>query len=277
MFSINCKGRLISLTQPIVMGIINITPDSFFEGSRNLHLQDLLRQAEQMILEGATILDLGAQSTTPTSIWLEPEREWERLQPVLTSLVQYFPEVIFSIDTFHHTVAKNAVNAGVHIVNDISGGNLDPEMLPTVSALGVPYICMHMKGTPQSMQTLAQYDNISLEVMDYFVEKITACKKAGIKDIILDPGFGFAKTIQHNFDLLNQLEVLKTLHFPLLVGISRKSTIYRTLGITPVEALNGTTVLNTIALIKGTSILRVHDVREAVEAIKLIKSMNNFQ
>lgn len=269
MFTLNCKGRLLVLEKPAVMGIINITPDSFYSESRKTLLQDIIRQAGDMLGEGATILDLGAQSTRPGSEYLGPGEEWARLEPVIPVLAEKFPDAIISVDSFHHQVAARAVAAGAHIINDISGGKMDPEMLPVVGGLGVPYICMHMKGTPQTMQSLARYDNLLLELMDYFSERVAACKAAGIHDIILDPGFGFAKNITQNFELLNKMEALSVLGYPLLLGISRKSMITKTLSIDAREALNGTTVLNTIGLGKGAQILRVHDVKAAVEAVEL--------
>lgn len=273
MFTLNCKGRLLVISKPIVMGIINITPDSFFAGSRKQQLDDVLKQADKMINEGASILDIGAQSTTPNSEWIDASTEWNRLSNILPELTKNFPDTFFSIDSFHHEVARNAVNEGVSIVNDVSGGLLDADMIPTVASLDVPYICMHMKGRPQTMQMMASYENITLELIDYFIERIRVCQDAGIKDLIIDPGFGFAKNISQNFELMRRLPLLEVLSCPILVGISRKSTIYKTLGITPSEALNGTTVMNTIALMHGASILRVHDVKEAMEAIKLVQAL----
>ncbi|HKP32075.1 MAG TPA: dihydropteroate synthase [Chitinophagaceae bacterium] len=255
------------------MGIINITPDSFYSGSRHVDMDDILKTAEKMIKDGAAIIDVGAQSTRPGSEQLSPDEEIERIGDIISSINKNFPDTIISIDTFHSAVAVNAVNDGASMVNDISGGSMDSNMISAVAKLNVPYICMHIKGTPATMQQHAKYDNITLEVLDYFVKKIDACRKAGIKDVIIDPGFGFAKTIEQNFELLNNLQTLKMLDAPILCGLSRKSTIYRTLNITADEALNGTTVMNTIALLKGASILRVHDVKEAVECVKLVESL----
>lgn len=270
MFTLNCKGRLLVMDQPVVMGIINITPDSFYAGSRANEATSLVEKAGLMLQEGAAILDLGAQSTRPQSQLLSVNEELERLLPAIDTISKHYPDAILSVDTFYSEVAMAAVEAGARIVNDVSGGALDAEMIPVVGKLGVPYICMHMKGTPQTMQSLAQYDNLILEVLDYFIQRLARCEDAGIDDVVIDPGFGFAKTIAQNFELLRNLEVLHILNRPLLAGLSRKSTVYKTLGITASEALNGTTVLNTMALQKGASILRVHDVKEAVEAIQLV-------
>lgn len=269
MFSLNCKGRLLVLDEPRVMGIINVTPDSFYAGSRRMNMSEILPQADKMISEGATFLDIGGLSTRPGSEPVTADEELERVVPAIEGIHQKFPETILSIDTYRAAVAKEAVMAGASMVNDISGGELDEAMLETVASLKVPYVCMHMKGTPETMQTLAVYHDVAREVLDYFILKVEACKKAGIHDVIVDPGFGFAKTIQQNFELLNKLEVLQMLKKPVLIGLSRKSSVYKTLGITSEEALNGTTVLNTIGLIKGANILRVHDVKEAVQAVKL--------
>jgi dihydropteroate synthase len=273
MYTLNCKGRLLQLDEPKVMGIINVTPDSFFAGSRVMDVSAVLQQAQKMLYEGATFIDVGGLSTRPGSLPVEPSEEIQRVVPAINAIINAFPEAIISIDTYRSSVAKEAVSAGALIVNDVSAGNLDEAMLDTVAALGVPFIATHMKGNPENMQTLAHYEDVAREVLDYLILKIEACKKAGINDVIVDPGFGFAKTIEHNFELLQKLEVFKILERPLLFGISRKSTIYKTLDLTNNEALNGTTVLNTIALMKGATILRVHDVKEAVEAVKLYKNV----
>ena len=275
MFTLNCKGRILVIDKPIVMGIINVTPDSFYSESRKSESTEVLNQAEQMVLEGAAIIDIGGQSTRPGTESVGVEEELKRVIPAIEMLSKYFSDAIISIDTYNSKVARQAVEAGASIVNDISGGSLDDQMFETVGKLHVPYICMHIKGTPQTMQKYAEYENVSLEVLDYFIKKMDECRLAGINDVIIDPGFGFAKTIQHNFELLNKLEVFKILERPLLVGISRKSTIYKTLGSTADEALNGTTVLNTAALLKGANILRVHDVKEAMEAIKLVDAIQH--
>ena len=257
------------------MGIINITPDSFYAASRKEQPGEVLRQAAHMLEEGADILDIGAQSTRPGSRLLTAEEELNRLHAAVTAIRKNFPLAILSVDTFYSPVAAAAVDAGADIINDISGGSLDPQMLQTVAALQVPYICMHMQGTPQTMQENPVYENVVQEVLDILSKKLIACRKAGIHDVILDPGFGFGKTIRHNFQLLKQLRVLGILDAPLLVGLSRKATIYKTLGTTAEQALNGTTVLNTMALQNGASILRVHDVKEAREAVQLFMACNN--
>ncbi len=274
MFTLNCNGRLLVITQPIVMGIINVTPDSFYANSRTTTVTDVLRQAEKMLADGATILDIGGMSTRPGSIKISEDDELIRVLPCVIALTNEFPEAFLSIDTYQSNVAKACVDAGVHLINDISGGSLDENMLQTVANCKVTYVCMHMKGSPQNMQQLAAYEHVTKEVLDYFIRKLHDCKEAGIHDVIIDPGFGFAKTIEHNFKLLRELEIFKILQKPLLIGISRKATIYKTLNITSDEALNGTTVLNTIAINKGANILRVHDVKEAMEVIKLSAHLN---
>ena len=270
MFTLNCKGRLLVIEQPIVMGIINATPDSFYEGSRFQGIDGILKQAEKMYNEGAVIVDIGGQSTRPGSSPLTTDEELERIIPAIASVQANIPDLIISVDTYHAKVAESAVAAGASIVNDISGGNFDKRMLETVAALHVPYICMHVKGDPLTMHKAPAYERLTEEVIDYFVEKIFECTQAGVTDVIIDPGFGFSKNIGHNFELLGKLSAFKMFERPLLVGLSRKSTIYKTLDITPGEALNGTTVMNTISLLNGANILRVHDVKEAVEAIKLV-------
>jgi len=271
MFTLNCRGRLLTFDSPIVMGIINVTPDSFYSGSRQSTVDAALQKAEQMINEGATILDLGGQSTRPNSKQISAEEEAERVCPAIEAVHKQFPYAIISVDTYYALVAEEALQAGASIVNDISAGTLDNNMLSTVANLKAPYICMHMKGSPENMQQHAIYENVTREVLDYFIQRIHVCKKAGINDVIIDPGFGFAKTITHNFELLRNLSVFKMLEKPIIVGLSRKSTVYKTLGVTAEEALNGTTVMNTLALLNGANILRAHDVKEAVEAIKLFK------
>lgn len=268
--TVNCKGKLLALDKPVVMGIINVTPDSFYSGSRSAGVQQALEQAGKMVAEGAAILDIGGQSTRPGSETIGAEEETCRVVPVIQVIKEAFPCTFISIDTYYAAVAQAAVQAGAEMVNDISGGTIDNDMLATVARLKVPYICMHIKGTPATMQQHAVYNDVTKEVLEYFIERIAACRQAGITDIIADPGFGFAKTPTHNFTLLRNLDVFKILGVPVLAGVSRKSTIYKTLGITADEALNGTTVLNTIALLNGAHILRVHDVKEAVEAVKLV-------
>ncbi len=273
MYTLNCKGKILSIETPIVMGIINITPDSFYAGSRQQALEDIVQQAQKMLDEGAAILDIGGQSTRPGSEHVGADEEIKRVVPAIAAIVQQFPKAIISIDTYHATVAKAAVEAGAAMVNDVSGGMMDADMLATVAALKVPYVCMHMLGTPATMQHSPVYKDVTKEVLDFFIERIDACRRAGIHDVIVDPGFGFGKTIEHNFTLLKNLSVFKILGKPILLGISRKSTIYKTLSVTANEALNGTTVLNTVGLIHGASILRVHDVKEAVEAVKLFNNL----
>ena len=269
MFTLNCKGRLLVMQEPIVMGIINATPDSFYSSSRQPSVDAAMKQAEKMLQEGARILDIGGQSTRPASTPVKAEEELQRVLPIIEAICQRFPEAFISIDTYYSQVAEKAVPAGAGIVNDISGGSFDKAMHSTVAGLRVPYICMHLRGSVDTMHQNPVYKNVTEEVLDYFLQKLADCKQAGINDIIIDPGFGFSKNSDHNFTLLKNLEVFKMLKKPLLLGISRKSTIYKTLGIAIEESLNGTTVLHTAGLLKGAAILRVHDVKEAMEAIKL--------
>ncbi len=269
MNSINCKGKILNLSEPVIMGIINATPDSFYEGHLKYGKEDILKMAGKMINDGAAILDIGGQSTRPGSKPITIEEELNRVIPVIESVHSKYSGTIISIDTYNSEVAKNAVHAGASLVNDISGGNMDKAMIAAVAELKVPYVCMHMQGTPANMQKEPTYGNVVKEVLDYFISKVDECTRAGIKDVIIDPGFGFGKTIEHNFQLLKKLSILSITNRAILVGLSRKSTIYKTLGITVSEALNGTTVLNTIALLNGASILRVHDVKEAKESITL--------
>ncbi len=275
MFTLNCKGKLIAIEKPLVMGIINATPDSFYESDLQKGMQGILTLATKMINDGADILDIGGQSTRPNSERITTKEEIKRVIPVIEMVHQYFPDTIISIDTYQSEVAKTAVQAGASMVNDISAGELDAAMISTVASMGnVPYICMHTRGTPNTMQQLTNYDDVVKEVLEYFIIKINECKNAGIKDIIIDPGVGFAKNAAQNFILLKHLSLFKMLDKPILIGVSRKSTIYKTLGITAAKALNGTTVLNTLALENGTNILRVHDVKEAKEAVILIEAYN---
>jgi dihydropteroate synthase len=269
MFTLNCKGRLLVIDRPLVMGIINITPDSFYEGSRFQDPERILLQAEKLIRAGADILDIGGQSTRPKSQQVTLDEELTRVVENIHSIHSNFPEVIISIDSYRSRVVKESVQAGASIVNDISAGSLDGNMLTTVSELQTPYVLMHMKGEPQTMQNNAIYENVTREVLDFFIQKQAECRGLGIRDLIIDPGFGFGKTIEHNFELVKNLAAFKMLDLPIMFGISRKSTIYKTLGISAEDALNGTTVLNTIGLMNGANILRVHDVQEAKEAVKL--------
>ena len=268
--TLNCKGKLIDISQPSVMAILNITPDSFYASSRISSVTEALKSAEKFIAAGATFIDIGAYSSRPGATEVNEAEEIERLIPVVEAISKTFPDVLLSVDTFRAKVAEAGINAGAHIINDISAGNLDADMFATVAKLQVPYVMMHMKGTPQNMQDEPIYQNVSKEVFTYFSEKISTLKKLGVKDIILDPGFGFAKTLDHNYELLKDMELLNFFELPLLVGFSRKSMITKALNITSDEALNGTTILNTAALLKGANILRVHDVKEAVECVKLV-------
>lgn len=268
---LNCKGKLTELSTPLVMGIINITPDSFYRGYLDNGLDTIVSMAVKMLTEGAAILDIGGQSTRPGSSRLSPDLELQRVIPVINALVKEIPGVLLSIDTYSAKVADKAIEAGAKIINDVSGGLLDPDILNVAARYKVPYICMHMKGTPENMQQQPYYDNVTSELLNYFHQRLEACYKAGITDVVIDPGFGFGKNAQHNFQLLKDIAVFKQLKVPVLMGISRKSTIYKTLGVTAEEALNGTTVLHTISLLNGADIIRVHDVKEAVECIKLVQ------
>ena len=267
--TLNAGGKLIDLSTPKVMGIINLTPDSFYADSRKQDTQSALLQAEKMLDDGAAFLDIGAYSSRPGAEDISVQQEMDRLLPVVEAIIDAFPDAVLSIDTFRAQIAEAAIKAGAHIINDIGGGQLDADMFTTIARLQVPYILMHMKGTPQNMNQLAQYDDVFNEVFDYFTDKYYQLKQLGIKDVILDPGFGFAKKPAHSYALMNRLQDFNALQLPVLAGISRKNMIYKTLGITAAEALNGTTALNTIALTKGANILRVHDVKEAVEAVKI--------
>ncbi len=268
--TINCKGKLIELSAPKVMGILNCTPDSFYDGGSYKSEQDILNQVEKMLNEGATFIDLGAYSSRPGADFVSEDEELKRLLYVIELILKQFPETLLSIDTFRSNVAKQSIEHGAALINDISAGKLDDAMLKTISELKVPYIMMHMRGTPKTMQQQTNYDNLIKDVLFYFSERIAKARALGIHDIIVDPGFGFAKTLEQNFELLNNLELFKHLELPVLVGVSRKSMIYKTLDISAKNALNGTTSLNTIALLKGAKILRVHDVKEAVECVNLI-------
>lgn len=267
--TLNVQGNLIDLSTPVVMGILNITLDSFFEGSRVTTDTAILAQAEKMLSEGATFLDVGGYSSRPGAEDISLEEELTRVVNAVKIIRQKFPQALISVDTFRAEVARQAVLEGASLVNDISAGSLDANMFQTVASLKVPYIAMHMRGTPQTMSSLTQYDNLTGDVMDYFISKINHLKDSGITDIIIDPGFGFAKTIDQNFELLSHLDYFKNLNRPILAGLSRKSMVWKTLGTTPEHALSGTIALNMTALLKGASILRVHDVKEAVQVINL--------
>ena len=272
--TINCKGKLIDLNSPKVMGIINTTPNSFYTESRKTSEKDILTQAEKMLKDGADFIDVGGYSSQPGAANVEETEELKRVLPALENILKHFPETLISVDTFRSNVAEQSIEAGAAIINDISAGNLDPEMMKIVAKHQVPYIMMHMHGTPQTMKDLNQYDDLLQDILFYFSEKISAARALGINDLIVDPGFGFAKNIHQNFELLSKMELFKTLELPLLAGLSRKSLIYKTLKTSAAEALNGTTFLNTIALTKGANILRVHDVKEAVECTKLFAELN---
>ena len=273
--TINCKGKLIDLSTPKVMGILNITPDSFFDGGKFDSDKKILNHVEKMISDGATFIDIGGQSSKPNASFVTINDELKRVVPVVDLILKNFPETLISIDTFNSEVAKACVENGASIINDISAGNLDDNMLETVARLQVPYIMMHMKGNPQTMQTLTQYDDLVKDILFYFSEKVAKARSFGINDVIVDPGFGFAKNVEQNFELLSKLELFQMLELPILVGLSRKSMIYKTLNTDVENALNGTSVLNTIALSKGATILRVHDVKEAVECVELYNKMNS--
>ena len=271
--TINCNGILIDLSSPKVMGILNVTPNSFFDGGRHSDEKAILKQVEKMLLEGATFIDIGGYSSKPSAEFVSEEEELQRILLVVQKVVQEFPEAIISIDTFRSKVAKETIENGAAIINDISAGNLDDKMLETIAQLQVPYIMMHMRGTPQTMQTLTQYENIVKDILFYFSEKVAHARSFGINDLIIDPGFGFAKTVEQNFEVLSKLELFQMVELPILAGVSRKSMIYKTLETSAEFALNGTTSLNTISLLKGAKILRVHDVKEAVECVKLYNQL----
>jgi len=271
--TINCLGNLVDLTTPKVMGILNLTPNSFYDGGQFNEEKSLLLQVEKMLSEGATFIDVGAYSSKPNAEWVSEEEERTRLLPAIELVLHKFPEALLSIDTFRATIAKEAIQTGACIINDITAGSGDETMMETIAKFQVPYVMMHMKGNPQTMQSLTNYENIIIEMRYYFSEKVAQARTYGINDLILDPGFGFAKTTAQNFEVVSNLELFQLLELPLLVGFSRKSMIYKTLDTTPDFALNGTTVLNTVALQKGANILRVHDVKEAVESIKIVAQL----
>jgi dihydropteroate synthase len=273
--TLNCRGELIDLSQPKVMGIINVTPDSFYAGSRQIDLRSILKQVEKMLAEGATFLDVGGYSSRPGAEDISMEEESQRVLPAIQAVIKEFPRAFVSVDTFRSSIAQQAVDVGACMVNDISGGELDNQMFSTIAELQVPYVLMHMRGTPQTMTQHTDYEDLIKDIMDYFHPKVYQLRLMGVKDCMVDVGFGFSKTIEQNFTLLNALDYFKMLEKPLLVGLSRKSMIWRTLKTDAEHALNGTTTLHTIALIKGASILRVHDVKEAVETIELVGKYNS--
>ena len=269
--TINCKGQLIDLSTPKIIGILNVTPNSFYDGGKFTLSENGLSQVGKMLEEGATFIDIGAYSSKPNAEFVSEEEERSRILPVVKSILKQFPDALISIDTFRSRIAAVCIENGAAIINDISAGNLDEKMMEVVAKYNVPYIMMHLRGTPQTMQSLTNYENIIKEIVFYFSEKVNKARSLGINDLIIDPGFGFAKTLEQNYEVLQNLELFKMLDLPILAGISRKSMVYKPLGVTANEALNGTTVLNTIALSKGANILRVHDVKEAVECVKLFE------
>lgn len=274
MKTININGQLVDFSTPRVMGIVNITPDSFFSGSRTEAANEIIERCARIIREGGTIIDVGAQSSSPASRFLDAKEETERLIPALKLIRNEFPDTILSVDTFYADVAKESVEEyGVNIINDISGGQIDERMFPVVAQLNVPYILMHMRGTPQTMQQFTHYDNFIQDILYYFSERKAKLNQLGVSDVIIDPGFGFSKTISQNYELMAYLKYFHIFEEPILVGISRKSMIYKLLGTTPEESLNGTSVLNAVALLSGADILRVHDVKEAVECVKIIENI----
>ena len=271
--TINCNGRLIDLNEPKIMGILNTTPNSFYDGGSSQSMDLILDKVEKYLSEGVDILDIGGYSTKPGAEEVSEQEEIDRTAPVIEAISTKYPETIISVDTFRGNVAREAVNVGASIINDVSGWELDENMFPAIADLNVPYILMHMKGTPQTMQNEPEYNDVTLEVNEYFAKKIAQLKAAKVKDIILDPGFGFAKTLEHNYELFSKMEALGFGEFPLLVGISRKSMIYKLVDSTPQEALNGTSVLNMVALQKGAKILRVHDVKAAKETLQIYNAL----
>lgn len=273
--TINCKGTLVDFSSPKVMGILNITPDSFFDGGKYQHKKAILTQTEKMLKEGATFIDVGAYSSRPGADHVSEEEELRRILPAVALLLREFPDIYLSIDTFRSRVAKKTIEAGAAVINDISGGNMDALMFKTIAQLQVPYILMHMQGTPQTMQHRPRYEYITTDLIQFFSEKIDELRRLQINDVIIDVGFGFGKTILHNFQLLKELHHFQTFNLPLLAGVSRKSMLYKTLNIHPNDALNATTSANTIALLHGANILRVHDVKEAVECIKIVEQLAN--
>ncbi len=272
--AINCEGNLVNLKTPKIMGILNLTPDSFYDGGKHKNQKQIIQHTTKMLQEGADFIDVGAYSSRPQAADVSVKEELNRLLPIISLLKKEFPEILLSVDTFRSEVAQEAVTTGACLVNDISAGSLDPKMMQVVGKLQVPYIMMHMRGTPKTMQNNTEYKDLLQEIIFYFTEKIAQARKAGINDIVIDPGFGFAKTREQNFELLRKMPLLKNLEIPILAGLSRKSMIYKTLGNKPEDALNGTSVVNTLALLGGASILRVHDVKEAKECVQLFTEFN---
>ena len=273
--TINCKGQIIDLSTPKIMGILNITPNSFYDGGKFSLENNAVMQVEKMLKEGATFIDIGAYSSKPNAEFVSEEEEINRIIPVVKAIIKEFPEALLSIDTFRSTVAQECINNGAALINDISAGSLDEKMMEVIASNNVPYIMMHLRGTPQTMQDQTNYEHIINEILTYFSDKVNKARSLGINDLIIDPGFGFAKTTDQNYEILSNLELFKMLELPILAGVSRKSMIYKTLDTSPEEALNGTTVLNTIAITKGATIIRVHDVKEAMECVKLCGKLVN--
>lgn len=275
--TININGSLLNLSTPLVMGILNVTPNSFYSESRKQSDEEIVNRCRVILDEGGTIIDVGAQSTSPTSKFLSAKEEWERLMPALRLIRNEFPDTVISVDTFYADVAKEAVEVyGANIINDISGGEIDKRMFNVVAELNVPYILMHMRGVPQTMQDMTSYDNFIQDILYYFSEKRAKLSLLGVNDVIIDPGFGFSKSVAQNYELMAYLKYFHIFEEPILVGVSRKSMIYKLLDTTPENSLNGTTVLNTVSLLSGANILRVHDVKEAVECVKIISELTEY-
>ncbi|MBX9806324.1 MAG: dihydropteroate synthase [Flavobacteriaceae bacterium] len=273
--TINCKGQLIDLSTPKVMGILNITPNSFFDGGRYKNESEILSHVRKMLNEGATFIDIGAYSSKPKAAYVSENDELKRIIPIVTLILEHFPKTLISIDTFRSEVARICIENGASIINDISAGSVDEKMMETIAKYDVPFVMMHKRGTPETMQSMTNYENIVKEILFYFSEKVAMARSFGINDLILDPGFGFAKTLDQNYEVLQKMKLFNMLELPLLVGISRKSMIYNLFKCTPEEALNGTSIINTIALNKGAKILRVHDVKEAVECVTIFNKINS--
>lgn len=273
--TLNSNGAVLDLAEPAVMAILNLTPDSFYNKSRAQDIESALQKVESFLADGAKLIDIGAYSSRPGAVDISEAEELDRLIPVVEAIVKYYPDALISIDTFRSNVATKAITAGAHLINDISAGTLDKDMFATIAKLKVPYIMMHMKGTPQNMQEHAHYNDVTKEVLDFLIDRVQQLNELGVQNIAIDPGFGFAKTLDQNYELLNNLEKFTSLQLPVLVGFSRKSMVSKVLDVTAANALNGTSVLNTIALQKGVLILRVHDVKEAIECIKIVQKLRN--
>jgi dihydropteroate synthase len=274
---LTCRGRILDLSTPIVMGIINLTKDSFYDGGKIADERTLLSLVEKMIEEGASIIDIGGQSTRPRSTRIEPDEEWNRIDKYIQAVSKHFPNAVISVDTFYSEVAEKAIHAGASIINDVSAGEIDNKIYSVAAKYRAPYIAMHMQGVPETMQESPYYANVVSDVLEYFIDRVSKIRLAGVHDIVIDPGFGFGKTVDHNYQLLNSLELFRMPGVPILTGLSRKSMVTRVLNVKPDDALNGTISLNTIALLKGASILRVHDVKPAVDAIKIVQQLNSIK